>query len=625
MYMPLLEIDLTTGSVGALELPRELREEWIGGPGLGFYLLSRELRRDLRPTDPDCPVYVLTGPLTGTSVPQSSDWCIVSVNPEFPKNICASHAHGDFGARLRHAGWDGVVVRGQAEEPVYLWIDDGEPELRPADELWGLDTFETQRVLLAKHDRPGRPVSIACIGQAGENLVEGASVRADWAYGANQGGAGVLWGSKRLKAIAVCGTRPVAVRDPERLDALAEEWQAQIAATYPGFPEPNNYDGLKYMTGMLKDLGMIPAKNFTDPEFGVRWSERLASEMEKWQIEPVGSWNCKAECHFRAKCTTGPMAGIEFSGYGGEVMEETGPNLGIEDPGIAFVLGGMIDGYGMAAKAAPRTIAMLMEAFEAGAIGLDETGGLDLSWGNHDSVFRLLEMTIERKGLGELIAQGLRPTAKALGIEEYAVHMHGVGFNDHEQRATPMNLFQSQVASGAGPTWQTIPTVMMGWPDPDLGFEQGYQPGELDHVAEATHGTQKAKLFNDALGVCFFAQMAVAGSSRFQTGCLEAATGVSLTPDEAFAVGERIVALQRLLTVYLGYTPDDDFDMSQRLFEKLASGPATGRGFTREEFSCVRDEFYELQGWSLTTGAPTEESLARLGLSGFAVGADQPG
>ena len=228
--------------------------------------------------------------------------------------------------------------------------------------------------------------------------------------------------------------------------------------------------------------------------------------MKKWKIEAVGSWNCLAACHFRATCTTGPMAGIEFSGYGGEVMEETGPNLGIKDTGIAFVLGGMIDGYGMAAKSAPRTIAMLMEAFEAGAIGLGETGGIDLSWGKHESVFQLLEMTIERKGIGGLIAQGLGATAKALGIEQYAVHMHGVGFNDHEQRATPMNLFQSQVASGAGPTWQTIPTVMMGWPDPDLGFEQGYQPGELDHVAEATYGTQKAKLFHDALGVCFFAQ-----------------------------------------------------------------------------------------------------------------------
>ena len=621
MYQPLLEINLTTGSLQPFDLPREVRERWIGGTGLGLYLLSREIRQGMRTTDPDCPVFVLTGPLGGTSVPMSSDWCVVTLNSEFPKNICASHAHGYFAARLRHAGWDGVILRGRSEKPVYLWIDDGTPELLPADSLWGVDTFETQRRVIAQHERAGREVSVACIGQAGENLIEGGSVRGDFAYGANQGGAGVAWGAKNFKAIAVCGTKPVSLNDPARLDAVAAEWRAQIAATFPGFPQSKNYEGLKYMTGFLPDLGMIPAKNFTDQEFGPRWSERLEREMKKWKIEAVGSWNCDIACHFRATCTTGPMAGVEFSGYGGEVMEELGPVLGIEDPGVAFALGGMIDGYGMAAKSAPRTIAMLMEAFNAGAIGLDQTGGIDLTWGNYESVLQLLELTINREGIGDVIAQGLRRTAQALGIEQYAVHMHGVGFNDHEMRATPMNLFQSQVASGAGPTWQTYVTVMMGMPEPDLGFEHGYAVDDLDHVAEVTFGTQKAKLFNDSLGVCYFAQMAVVGSTRFQTGCLEAATGYSLTPEESLTVGQRIVTLQRLITVFLGYRPDEDFDMGDRLFEKLDSGPAAGRGFTRDEFRRVRDTFYELQGWSLETGAPTDETLERLGLTGLEVGA----
>jgi aldehyde:ferredoxin oxidoreductase len=622
MYQPLLEVDLTTGSIQPFDVPRDLWERWIGGTGLGLYLLSQEIRRGMRATDPACPVFVLTGPLTGTSVPQSSDWTIVTLNAESRKHICASHGHGHFGARLRHAGWDGVILRGRSEKPVYLWIDDGTPELIPADKLWGLDTFETQRVATARHGRQGREVSVACIGPAGENLVEGASVRSDSAYGANQGGSGVVWGAKNFKAIVVCGTKPVRVKDPQQLDALATEWLEAIRASRPPeWPESAHFEGMAYMTGPLADLGWIPGKNFTDPETGVRWAAALRRELPKWKIEGMGSWNCDAACHYRATCTTGPMAGVEFAGYGGEIMEEVGPNMGIEDPGIAFTIAGMVDGYGMAAKSAPRTIAMLMEAFNAGAIGLDQTDGIDLTWGNHESVFKLLELTMAREGIGDLIAHGLRRTAEALGIQQYSVHMHGVGFNDHDLRATPMALFQAQVASGAGPAWQSLVETTMGRPEPDLGYPAAVESDDLDRLGEVTSVTQKAKLFHDSLGVCYFAEIGVDQIRRLQTGCLEAATGFSMTPEESLTVGHRIVTLQRLINVYLGYRPGDDFDMADRLFEKIPTGPAAGHGLTKPEFERIRDSFYELQGWSLETGAPTEESLETLGLAGLTVGA----
>ena len=148
MYQPLLEIDLTTGTMTPLDLPREVRERWLGGTGLGLYLLSKEIRRGMKVTDPDCPVFILTGPLGGTAVPQSTDMVIVTVNAEFSRNVCASHAHGFFAARLRHAGWDGIILRGRAAKPVYLWIDGDNVELRPADHLWGQDTFETQRRII---------------------------------------------------------------------------------------------------------------------------------------------------------------------------------------------------------------------------------------------------------------------------------------------------------------------------------------------------------------------------------------------------------------------------------------------------------------------------------------------
>jgi len=555
MYQPLLEIDLTTGTMTPLDLPREVRERWLGGTGLGLYLLSKEIRRGMKVTDPDCPVFILTGPLGGTAVPQSTDMVIVTVNAEFSRNVCASHAHGFFAARLRHAGWDGIILRGRAAKPVYLWIDGDNVELRPADHLWGQDTFETQRRIIDTNSAAGPDISVYCIGQAGESLIEGSSVRGDWAYGANQGGSGVAFGAKNFKAMAVVETGTVPVRDATRLEEIGARWQAAIATANPGFPESKNYDGFKYMTGPLADLGWIMGKNFTDPEVGVAWSARLAKDSAKWKFEAVGGWNCQAACHYKAKCTTGPMAGLEFTGYGGEIMEELGPNLGIEDPGVAFMLSGLVDGYGMAAKGAPRTIAMLMEAFNDKLITSEQIDGLDLTWGNYTSVMALLEKTVTREGVGELIAQGLMATAKAFGIEDRAMHMHGVGFNDHDPRATPMVMFQMQVASGAGPNWQTLVEMMMGRPEPDLGYEESLTAKDIDRIAEASHVTQKAKLLYDSLGACYFSFIGVRGILGYISESLDAAAGVHISPDELLAIGDRVLTLQRLIEVW-GAVPE---------------------------------------------------------------------
>lgn len=620
MDQPLLDVDLARGRVEPLHVPEALRRRWIGGTGLGIFLLSQEIRPGIRATDEDCPIFVLTGPLTGTQIPQSSDWVVVTVNADLPTHVCASHCHGYFGARLRQAGWDGIVLRGRAERPVYLWIRDGEVELRDAAALWGLDTCETDARLRGALETPDRPVSVACIGPAGEALVYGASVRAESAYGASQGGAGVAWGAKRLKAIAVAGSGQVRLVDAEGLGRVADRWLRALRE-HPLKPvAAMQADGLRVMPG-LAERGLVPGRHFTDPEAGLRWGRRLAEDLPRWQIEAVGSWNCEMACHHRTRCTTGPLAGAVASGYGGEVMEELGPNMGIEDPGVALALAGEVDRLGMGAGWAPRVIAMLMEAWSEGEIGPAETGGLDLRWGNHEAVLELLRLTARREGLGALVARGLRETARALGIEHRAVHMKWSGFNDHDQRAAPMMLFQSQVASGAGPTWQSAISLSAGTAgsEPDLGLK-GLDPHDLEAIADATHRSQAKKLWEDCLGVCYFATRGIPGILAMETEALACATGRRLTPEGALLAGERIVALQRLVLLHLGYTPEDDLDIAPRLVEKLRSGPAAGVGLTLEELRAIRGQYYALLGWSPTTGAPERAALERLGLAGVRIG-----
>jgi aldehyde:ferredoxin oxidoreductase len=371
----------------------------------------------------------------------------------------------------------------------------------------------------------------------------------------------------------------------------------------------------------LAERGLVPGRHFTDPEAGLRWGRRLAEDLPRWRIEAVGSWNCEMACHHRTECTTGPMAGAVVTGYGGEVMEELGPNMGIEDPGVALALSGEVDRLGMGAGWVPRVVAMLMEAYSAGEIGLTETGGLDLRWGNHEAVLELLHQTAHRRGLGALVAQGLRETARALGIEHRAVHMKGIGFNDHDQRAAPMMLFQSQVASGAGPTWQSAISLAAGTSgsEPDLGLK-GLDPHDLEGIADATHRSQSKKLWEDCLGVCYFATRGIAGILAMETEALQCATGQELTPEDALLLGERLTNLQRLVILYLGYAPQDDFDIAPRLVEKLRSGPAAGIGLTMAELRAVRDEYYACLGWSTATGAPGQDVLERLGLDGLRIG-----
>ncbi|MEK7373316.1 MAG: aldehyde ferredoxin oxidoreductase C-terminal domain-containing protein, partial [candidate division NC10 bacterium] len=196
-----------------------------------------------------------------------------------------------------------------------------------------------------------------------------------------------------------------------------------------------------------------------------------------------------------------------------------------------------------------------------------------------------------------------------------------IGFNDHEQRAAPMMLFQSQVASGAGPTWQSAISLVAGTSgsEPDLGLK-GLDPHDLEGIADATFRSQCKKLWEDCLGVCYFATRGIAGILLMETEALQCATGQLLTPQDALLTGERLINLQRLVLLHLGFAARDDFDIAPRLVEKIRSGPAAGIGLTMKELRSVRDQYYACVGWSTATGAPGRSVLERLGLDDLRIG-----
>ncbi len=608
----LLEVDLTEGATRSVPLPPEhVLRRWVGCTSLGLHLLCQEVTPDMKATDPECPVFIMTGPLTGSLAPSSSNWAIVSLNNHLQYHPGFSQSHGYWGARLKHAGWDGIIVRGASQRPVYLWIDDDRVELRDASRYWGQDTFDTTRHIQLDHQDIER-ISVASIGPGGENLLPGAAVRSDRAYGCHKGSPGVVWGAKKLKAIAVRGSGKVPIADYAGFVDVCDRWKQQVKVCL----SDTEAKGMT-RSGFI-EYGMVPGKNFSDPEFGVQWGRRWDEETARWKISPVGSWQCDLRCHHDTLITTGPMAGTTVTGFAGEIPQAMGSNLGIEDPGTSLALAGLADGLGLDGSEVPHAIAMVMEAYSSGLLTLEDTDGIDLSWGNYEGVVELLNRTVQREGIGAILAKGLRPAAKELGIEDLAIHIKGVGTPDHDIRVSTGLLFQCLVASGAGPVWQSLALEPL-LPEPDLGYEKTLEPGP-EGKAEAVYKTQVKKLWEDATGCCIYVSRGVKGSLDIVPQALSAAVGwTGFNRDEALQVGERIVVLQRLLALYRGYKPEDDFDIAKRLLDPLPSGPAKGRALG-PHLARMRREYYGCLGWDPNTGAPLPEALRRVGLDGYKMG-----
>ncbi|MFQ5812421.1 MAG: aldehyde ferredoxin oxidoreductase C-terminal domain-containing protein [Anaerolineae bacterium] len=629
----LLEVNLTKGETCAVPLPAEdVLRQWVGGTGLGLYLLAREITPQMQATDPGCPCFVITGPLTGSLAPSSSNWTIINLRSAPSYHPGVSQAHGYVGAYLKHAGWDGIILRGASAEPVYLWIDGDKVELRDARPYWGRTTFETvRRIKIDLGDVTS--IAVACIGPGGENLLPLASVR-DGVWGASMGEAGNAWGAKKLKAIAVRGSGRVPIADLSGFLESCERWRDVL---YSQDQSPQWHAGKHGFTADYD--GRVPFRNMGAPGLQYEWVDRQREDIPKWKNRPIGSWNCEFACHHEATVTTGPMAGTKCAGYFGEVIQEMGPNLGITDPGVAVALTGVVDGLGLAAAGVPRTIAMIMEAYNSERISRDQTDGIDLTWGNYEGVMNLLEKAVRREGIGAIVAKPITEAARELGIEDLAVHIKGTGGNDHDQRWHPGILFQSLVVSGAGPTWQTAWRAMerderdQKGGEPDQGYE--WIPGDnwqsLKIMPKYLYDGQKKKLWEDCIGSCAFLFRGHLGSWDQAINCLATAVGwEGYDRDESLLVGERITNLQRLISLFKGYKPEYDFHVSERLLSIPSDWPSVPEHWPKKGkpmplgpvLSQWRDEYYHLLDWDPQTGLPSAGALRKVGLTDFKVGRD---
>lgn len=636
-YAPrLLRVDLTRGRLETEPLPDEqVLRRYVGGTGLALYYLLRDAPRHARPTDPETPLIFMTGPLAGTQAPSSANWVVCSFHFEVPYAAGVGHGHGYWAAYLKHAGYEGIIVTGRAAGPRYLWIDDDRVELRDARHLWGKDTRETERIIKAELGGDPEQIGVLSIGPGGEALMYGASIKADRNHGAGKGSPGAIMGSKRLKAIAARGTGRVPVAQLEPFLETVAEWEGNLDPP-PEKRDPNMGAGFWLKDGgitqrytRLGEVHRVAFRNLLDPLGGHEYSRRYVEGCSRWKVTPRGSYNCPIKCSYDVTVTDGPYAGLVASLCGGgENTEGAAGVIGVLDPGAALALTEYYDAMGLESSTFGCVLGMAFEAYEKGLITKEDTGGLELTWGNHEAAFALVDLTLRREGFGALLAQGLKGAAAAIAkrkegavqllreLEKMSVHVKGTGINLHDWRPFWSFLFGQFIAS-SGPCHQA-PGVDL-YADPELGVRER-MPSPVDTREEAlakiqyVRRSQLKKLWEDCLGVCWFACWGVRDVVRLSSRALGQVVGWDdFTPAEALTVGERVVNLMRLVYARRGFTKADEFDISPRLLEAPPEGRAAGKTLAPFLPDMV-DEYYRQMGWDVTTGLPTAELLARLGM-----------
>ncbi len=617
-----LRVNLTTGECRTTPLPdAQVLRDYVGGIGLAMKMILDEVPPEVAPTDEAAPIMFMTGPLTGTSAPSSSNLAIVALNFNTPYAVGTGHSHGYWAAYLKHAGYDAVIVTGKSVKPVYLWIDDDQVSLRDASTLWGQDTRDTER-LIKRELGDEQKISVACIGPAGEAMLHGASVKNDRNHGASKGSIGAVMGSKKLKAIAVRGSGSVPLAEPEEFGRLTQVWQDSIHWS----PKPG--EGANSIGTLLKDAGisrhytlvgsesMLAGKNLTDPRWGEQYSARFVEHAKDWIVTPKESYNCNIACAYDCKITKGKYAGFTASLCGGgENMEGAAGLIGVEDPAEAVVLTDFMDAMGMDSSVGGALMGMAYELYNRGIITQEDTGGLDLTWGNFESAQVLIQQMCSGEGFGgTVLAKGLKEAARLLGpeAEGCVLHIRGGGYNMHDWRPA-WSVLLGQVVSGAGVCWQG-PGVDTWTTEPDLGYTAFAEHFKPEGKAEAVAKTQVKKLWEDTIGVCWFACWGVKGVIEFSSKSIALATGWrDFNAETALAVGERMVHLQRLIAVRRGFTPQDEFDISERLLEAPTYGKAAGQSI-RPHLKRMVEEYYDCMGWDKATARPTATTLQKVGL-----------
>jgi aldehyde:ferredoxin oxidoreductase len=602
----LLRVDLSKGDTKQEPLSEELARRYLGGRGFAARILYDELTPGIDPRGPDNKIVFATGVLTGSPAPVGNRSLVASKSPL--TGIWGDAAFGGwFGGELKKAGFDAVIVEGTSDRPVYLWINDEQAEIRDASHLWGQETGPAQEAILREVGK----AKVLGIGPGGENLVRYASAISELRFCAGRSGMGSVMGSKKLKAMAVKGSKPIAVASREKLIAFTKQINKEIRdnasiATLTRYGTWNNLTP-------LQRFGILPTKNF---QAGViEGGERLESEamVEAILTDRQTCPNCPIFCRRVVKMDKP----YELSGIYGGPQYETVAGLGSlvmnTNPAAIAKAHELCNRYGIDTMSTGECIAWAMECWERG-IDL----GRPLPWGDVETILALIEEIAYRRGVGALLADGVRRAAAKVGqgSEAWALHVKGFEMAFHDPRGKKgMGLAYATANRGACHL-QTVheDALEAGGPFPELGLDTAMSRKQLDGKAYLVKTTQDYfGSLGDTLGICKFPTNAWRPYTPTRVAqAVALVTGWDIDLGELLTAGERIFNLCRMFNVREGISRADDA-LPARLGEPLPEGASAGEIVSAEDLEKLLEEYYELRGWD-KNGIPRPETLARLGL-----------
>lgn len=609
----ILRVNLTAGTVKSEPLNLEWAQKYLGSRGLGTKYLVEEIDPRVDPLSPDNKLIYATGPLTGTMASTGGRYTVITKGA-LTGAIACSNSGGFFGNEMKNAGWDMIILEGRSPSPVYLYVENGEARLLPADDLWGTSVWHTEEAIKAKHQDP--QIRVSSIGVSGEKGVLYACIVNDLHRAAGRSGVGTVMGSKNLKAVAVRGTLGVKVRDFQAFMKAAEAGKAVLsgnAVTGQGLPAY----GTQVLMNVINETGAMPTRNHREVQFEGAHKISAEAMVEKRPTDGkpnlarnAACFGCTIACgrisqmdksHFSVSNKPeywGASGGLEY-----EAAWALGSNTGVDDLEALTYVNFLCNEQGMDPISFGATVSAAMELFDIGAITTRETGGIELRFGSAEALVKVAELTGKGEGFGAELGLGSKRLCEKYGHPEFHMGVKGQEFPAYDSRGI-QGMGLTYATSNRGACHLRSYTVA----SEILGIPEKTDPLGTDGKAGLVKAFQDATAAFDAAGICIFTSFA--WTLQDVAPQVDAAIEGGWSVERMVETGERIWNLERQFNLAAGFTAKDDTLPKRLLTEPAKSGPAKGmvNGLPK-----MLPEYYALRGWS-PDGVPTNETLARLAL-----------
>ncbi|WP_457558050.1 aldehyde ferredoxin oxidoreductase family protein [Candidatus Harpocratesius sp.] len=634
----ILWINLSTHEIIEREIPEEWYHQYLGGYGLAVRILFEEIPVDADPLGPDNILAFMPGLLTGTTTPFTGRYMVCGKSP-LSGGWGDSNSGGTFGPEIKKCGYDGIIFVGKSEEPVYLLVKEGKAVIKDASSLWGKDAIETDDFLKNKY---GNRIRVAAIGMAGENLIRNAGIVNDKGRIAARSGLGAVMGSKKLKAVALIGHTKYPYKNMKSVIQMTKEYKDKMKFKdlmsrvmmkfnniLPGMMRMIKMDlflteGMqvtmmsKYGTGLStaisSEVGDAPVKNWNGvgyidfPQKKVR--NLTAQNLEQWKVKPYGCFSCPLRCGAILSVPELDLKETHRPEY--ETATAFGALILNDDVNTLLKVNEYLNRAGYDSISAGGVVAFAIECFENGIITKEDTGGLEIGWGNSESIMPLLEMIVKREHIGKILADGVKIAAEKIGkgAEKFAVHANGQELPMHDSKFGPS--LATTYVSDPTPGRHTAASIDFMEVGPIGKFIKGLKiPKSKKHKYDSKGPAQAfmAKIHQtvNALGFCNFATWS--GNIRLLDFIFQA-TGIQLTNNDLIKIGYRIQTLRQAFNAKHGAI-QHQINTRALGIPPMEKGPL--KGIKLDIKTMVRD-YYESMSWDPETGVPTISALEQLEL-----------